>query len=117
MSFAASAGSGRYAGTPGTVGTSSLAELHSASFVDEVLGIGEKSGFLFVGDLTLATPTEPATFYFAANPRNPTGILATGTKRFGVATDGVLRVDATPANLATPFDATTLITAAPMNNP
>jgi prepilin-type N-terminal cleavage/methylation domain-containing protein len=117
MSFAASAGTGRYAGTPATVGTSGLAELHSTNFIDEVLGFGEKSGYKFVGDVTVATPSEPATFYFSANPATPAGILATGTKRFGVATDGVLRVDATPADLGTPFDATTLLTATPMNNP
>jgi prepilin-type N-terminal cleavage/methylation domain-containing protein len=42
MSFAATTGTGRYAGTPATVGTSSLAELHAANFIDEVLGFGEK---------------------------------------------------------------------------
>src|SRR4030095_14216743 len=48
VSFAASAGSGRYAGTPGTVGASSLAELHSASFIDALLSNGGQSGY-FVG--------------------------------------------------------------------
>ena len=116
MSFASSEGSGRYAGTPGTVGTSSLAELHSARLIDDLLGIGEKSGYLFVGDSTLATLTSPGTFYFSANPENPSGILATGTKRFGLVTDGVIHFDATPATLGTPFDATTLLTAPPLNN-
>jgi len=116
MSFASSTGSGRYAGTAGTVGTSALAELHSATLIDELLAVGEKSGYLFLGDSTLATPTAPATFYFSTNPQNPSGILATGTKRFGLATDGVLHFDSTPATLGTPFDATTLLTAAPLNN-
>jgi hypothetical protein len=70
-----------------------------------------------VGDVTAATPTALSTFYFAANPANPSGILATGTKRFGIATDGVIRVDSYPATLATPFDDTTLLAAAPMDNP
>jgi prepilin-type N-terminal cleavage/methylation domain-containing protein len=117
MSFAATTGTGRYAGTPATVGTSSLAELHAANFIDEVLGFGEKSGYRFVGDVTAPTPTELSTFYFATNPASPSGILATGTKRFGIATDGVIRVDATTATLGTPFDAATLLTATPMNNP
>jgi len=78
--------------------------------------VGEKSGYLFVGDSTLATPTDPGTFYFSANPQNPSGILATGTKRFGLATDGVIHLDATPATLATPFNATTLLTATALNN-
>src|SRR6186997_1495870 len=63
MSFASSTGSGRYAGTAATVGTSSLAELHSARFIDELMAVGEKSGYLFVGDSTLATSTDPGTFY------------------------------------------------------
>jgi len=117
MSFAATSGTGRYAGTPASVGRSSLAELHAANFIDQVLGLGEKSGYSFVGDATAATSTQLPTFYFAANPATPSGILATGTKRFGVATDGVIRVDSTPANLATPFDDTTVLTATPMDNP
>ena len=117
MSFAASAGAGRYAGTTTTVGTSGLEELHATNYLDEVLGYGEKSGYKFVGDVTVATQTEPATFYFSANPANPAGILATGTKRFGVSTDGVLHVDATQATLGTPFDAATLQTAPAMNTP
>jgi type IV pilus assembly protein PilA len=116
VTFAATSGSGRYAGTPGSVGTSSLAELHSANFIDFLLGSGEKSGYSFVGDLTAATSTETATFYFATNPDRPSGILSTGMKRFGVAVDGVLRADSTPENLGTPFDAASLQMAMPMSN-
>jgi len=117
MSYAASVGSGSYAGTASTVGTSSLSELASANLIDRVLGVGDKSGYFFVGDRTAATPAQPATFYFSANPATSSGILMTGTKRFGVATDGVIRWDATAANLGTPFDAVSLATALPMNNP
>ena len=116
VTFASSIGSGRYAGTPGTVGTSSLAELRSANLIDALLGAGDKSGFSVVGDSTVATQTEPPTFYFSSNPQIASGILATGKKRFGVATDGVLRVDATLADLSTPFDSTSLQTATPVNN-
>ena len=54
-------------------------------------------------------------------PEVPCGIcgcmtLMTGTKRFGVATDGVIRGDADQAVLATPFDAATLAAAQPINN-
>jgi hypothetical protein len=41
----------------------------------------------------------------------------TGTKRYGVATEGVIRFDSTAANLGTPFDADTLEAAQPINNP
>lgn len=116
VSYAATVGAGNYAGTPSSVGTSALSDLANATFIDRVLGAGEKGGYAFVGDCTAATPTTLATFYFAANPTTPSGILATGTKRFGVATDGVIRYDAAPATLATPFDAATLVTATPINN-
>jgi prepilin-type N-terminal cleavage/methylation domain-containing protein len=116
MSFAATTGSGRYAGTPETVGISSLAELHSERFIDSVLGSGVKAGYVFIGDATLGTSTESATFYFAANPFSPSGILATGTKRYGVATEGVIRTDASIAGLAIPFDADTLATAEAIDN-
>ncbi len=117
VSYAATVGSGSYAGDAGTVGTSSLNALAAASLIDGVLGQGEKSGYRFVGDRTDSTSTEPHTFYFSANPRTSSGILTTGGKRFGVATDGVLRTDTTLANVGVPFDAASLATAQPMNNP
>jgi prepilin-type N-terminal cleavage/methylation domain-containing protein len=117
VSYAASAGSGSYAGDANTVGTSSLGDLAAAGLIDGILAFGEKSGFSFLGDRTDSTSAEPQTFYFAANPSTTSGILATGGKRLGVATDGVLKSDADPADLATPFDAATLATAQPTNNP
>ena len=116
MSFAATSGSGRYAGTPESVGTSSLIELHLEHFIDSALASGEKSGYVFVGDLRLETATESSIFYFAANPVTISGILGSGTKRYGVATDGVIRLDATAATLGIPFDASTLETAQPIDN-
>ena len=116
VSYAATVGGGNYAGTPATVGTSALTDLANATFIDRVLGAGEKSGFAFVGDCTAATQTELPTFYFAANPTTASGILATGTKRFGVATDGVIRFDATEATLAIPFDEVTLPAAAALSD-
>ena len=116
VTYSSTSGSGSYAGTAGTVGTSSLNDLGAANLVDQVLRAGEKSGYNFVGDRTISSPTEPETFYFAANPSTTSGTLMTGTKRFGVATDGVIRSDADPAGLATPFDATTLAAAQPINN-
>jgi prepilin-type N-terminal cleavage/methylation domain-containing protein len=116
MSYAASSGGGNYAGTAGTVGASPMADLAGANLIDNDFGTGQKSGFSFVGDSTLATPTTLATFYFAANPTTPSGVLATGTTRFGIATDGVIRFDTTVGSLAVPFDATTLPAAAALNN-
>ena len=116
VSYAATAGSGDYAGQPATPGTSSLNALRDEGLIDSVLGIGEKSGYVFIGDWTEATATESSSFYFASNPVTSSGMLMSGTKRFGVATDGVLRVDVTPADVGTPFDASTLASAAPLDN-
>jgi type IV pilus assembly protein PilA len=116
ISYAATIGAGSYAGTVATVGTSSLNDLGAANLIDQVMRVGDKAGYSFVGDRTAASPTEPETFYFSANPSTPSGILMTGTKRYGVATEGVIRGDASMANLAIPFDAVTLSTAQPTNN-
>ena len=117
MGFAATIGDGNYAGAVGTAGTSSLSALAAARLIDEVLGAGRKSGYVFIGDRTQTTPFMPGTFYFATNPAIPTGVMITGTKRLGLATDGVIRADSDPAALAIPFDAVSLAAAAPMENP
>lgn len=113
VSFASSAGNGQYAGLPATAGISSLTALAGVNLIDDVLGSGAKSGYSYLGDRTLSTGTQPQTFYFSANPASPSGIVMTGTRRYGVATDGVIRADANSANLATPFDATSLAAATP----
>ena len=116
MTYAATTGNGSYAGLADTVGTSSLNDLGNEALIDSVLQAGSKSGYLYIGDRTAATPTEPETFYFSANPITTAGVIMTGTKRYGVATDGVIRHDASPVDLGTPFDAVTLAAAAPIAN-
>jgi type IV pilus assembly protein PilA len=111
VAFFSGLGVGNFAGTAGSVGPSPFTDLNNAQLIDSSLATGIKSGYRFVGDRTVATPTLHATFYFSANPVSATGIMLSGTKRFGVATDGVLKFDPTPANLATPFDETTLASA------
>jgi len=108
VTYAATSGAGSYAGTAATPGTSSLAGLYAASLIDSALSAGTKSGYSFIGDWTQNTAASPATFYFAANPTYTASLIQSGTRRFGVATDGVLKVDASGANLAVPFDAATL---------
>jgi type IV pilus assembly protein PilA len=116
MSYAASVGNGSYAGTAGSVGISSLTDLAEARFIDQQLATGDKSGYDFVGDRIDSNPAEPETFYFATNPSTFTGLLMTGTKRFGVETEGVIRSDAAPADLGIPFDEVSLPLAQPINN-
>ena len=104
------------AGTAGAVGISSLVDLAAARLIDQQLGSGNKSGYDIIGDRMVADPDDPETFYFASNPSIVSGLLMTGTKRFGVDTEGVIRTDATFADLATPFDEITLPLAQPINN-
>ena len=116
ISYAATTGNGNYAGLASTAGISSLTDLLAASYIDSALASGDKSGFSFIGDRIESTQTELATFYFAANPTTPSGLLMTGTKRFGVETTGVIHFDGDPTNLAVPFDEVTVLVASPMNN-
>ena len=114
--YATSFGSGEYAGSIGAGTTSALNELGAATLIDPVVASASKSGYNFVGGRSVSTVTEPATFFFSANPISPSGVIRTGSRRYGVATDGILRVDATEANLATPFDAMTVLAAPPLGN-
>ncbi len=108
MTYAATYGSGNYAGSNVTGDTSPLVQLSATgvNLVDATLGSGFKSGFAFVGGRTVATAAVPATFFFSANPQTPTGVTATGTRRFGISTDGVIIYDSTVGNLTTAYDAT-----------
>ena len=112
MAYAATSGGGEFAGTASTVDVSSLNELASRGLIDGVVGSGAKSSYTFVGDREPRTSTSPATFYFSANPVDPASVNRGGNRRFGVATDGVIKYDHTQALLATRFDAASLEGAA-----
>ncbi|HEX6125239.1 MAG TPA: prepilin-type N-terminal cleavage/methylation domain-containing protein [Pyrinomonadaceae bacterium] len=116
VSFAATVGNGNYAGTAGVVGISALSDLASARLIDKVLETGEKSGYLYVGNRIEETATTSETFYFASNPSTPSGLVMTGTKRYGVATDGVIRFDASSPLLAVPLDEVTIPAATAVEN-
>jgi prepilin-type N-terminal cleavage/methylation domain-containing protein len=114
VTFAATTGNGSYAGTASTVDASSLAVLGTERLIDASLAGGTKSGYIFLGSWEPSSATVPATFYFSTNPAVTLGLLISGTKRYGVATDGVIKSDAVQANLSVPFDATTLAAAIPL---
>jgi prepilin-type N-terminal cleavage/methylation domain-containing protein len=118
MTYASSLGSGDFAGLDSTPGTSALAALGAAGLIDPVLSGGNKTNYLFTGDRTASSPLAPATFYFSANPATAAGVLQSGTRRFGISTDGLIKFDVTAANLSVPFDAATLASpiAVPLDN-
>jgi prepilin-type N-terminal cleavage/methylation domain-containing protein len=107
MTYASTYGSGSYApniaGMGGTLG-----------LIDSVLAGGVKGGYNFLCTPTAPTPTTPATFFCSSYPTAGSGITATGTRRFGINTDGVLRFDTTlTAHFA---DQTAVNAASPLNN-
>ena len=108
MTYAATYGSGDYAGAAGTTGTNAgLATLSGSgvNLIDANLGTGLKSGYSFVGGRTASSAATPATFFFSTIPQTASGVTATGTRRFAIATDGVILYDSTVANLGTQFTA------------
>ena len=115
MTYASTYGNGNYAGAV-AAGITGLTQLNTPGLVDGVLATGTKSGYTFSGAKVDSTSTAPATFYWSTIPATGTGVTATGSRRFGVATDGVLKVDATAANLGTQFDATTVAAANALSN-
>ena len=100
VTFAATKGNGNYAGgaaNPDTA-TKGLAPLAAANLIDSQLATGVKSGFNFVTYATDAVVTgtpAPATFTIGAAPQVVSGVTATGTRKFCVATDGVVRTENT----------------------
>ncbi len=81
--FAATTGSGNYAENLGVLG--------SAGLIDSQLAIGTKSGYSYNSARTLRTATTEATFTIGARPTIASGVSQTGTRKFCVATDGVVR--------------------------
>src|SRR5512140_2424227 len=112
MTYASTYGNGNYAGDT-TFTITALSALAAPGLVDSVLGQGTKSGYSFMGIKVDRTSTAPAQFGFGAIPTTTTGVTQTGSRRFGVATDGVLKADTTLTMFA---DLTELSNAAAMQN-
>ncbi len=97
VTFASTRGSGNYAG--GTIFNGGLSDLSSANLIDSALGAGTKSGY---GFLTIATDKVGLvfpTFTVGARVSAPSGVTATGTRRFCTSTSGVLRSDNNPVDI------------------
>lgn len=81
-----------YQATEGRGDYGDLAALRGQFLTDQVLGSGQKSGYNFA--TTPSAPGDrPALFYATAAPVITSGIGQTGTRRFGIAEDGVLHAD------------------------
>jgi type IV pilus assembly protein PilA len=117
MTYASTYGNGNYAGTAGAAADAvALSSLGTPGLIDSVLAAGTKGGYNFRGGRVDASATAPAQFWFTANPATTTGITQTGSRRFGVATDGVLKADNTAGSLATLYDMAGVAAASPLSN-
>jgi len=84
ITYFATSGLGEYADIP---------TLRVNLLTDRILGSGTKSGYNF--EAVPTTAIQPALYYATATPVVTSGVGQTGTRRFGLAEDGVIRGDTT----------------------
>ena len=85
---------GTYQSTIGAGNYGTLVQMNGQALIDAQLSSGSKSGYNFaVTPTDLVVGVSPATFYGTAVPQVTAGIGQTGTRRFGVATDGTIHGD------------------------
>jgi type IV pilus assembly protein PilA len=102
-----------YQATTGQGDYGTLDALRTDFLADTVLGSGRKSGYSFVVNPS-APGTRPPTFYVTASPLITSGVGQTGTRRFGISEDNVIRADSV---LLTPYtDEADLKSAPPLKN-
>ncbi len=80
----------------GTVGNGSYADMKALDdnkLVDTTLASGTKSGYQFTVNTFAATSERYAGFWSYTLPTQAEGVTRTGTRRFAIADDGVLRGD------------------------
>ena len=103
VTFGATVGSGNYAGGVLNGGAGQgLVTLNNQNLIDSQLRLGAKSGYDYITEGTdRVIGTSEAVFFVGAKPSTASGVSQTGTRRFCVNTDGVVRSDKVAANLAT----------------
>lgn len=90
VTFASTYGSGNYAG--GATFAGGLTQLNTQGLIDSQLASGQKSGYDYQTNATdRVVAVSEATFTIGAAPSVKSGISQTGTRRFCVATEGVVR--------------------------
>ena len=85
---------GTYQATVGAGNYGTRAQLSAQNLIDPVLATGSKSGYNFaVTPTDLVAGASPATFFATGVPQVTSGVGQTGTRRFGISTDGVMHGD------------------------
>jgi len=106
MTYQATSGGGNYA--------ADLTTLQTPGLIDSVLGGGTKSGYTFSTTAVASGTGTPATFTAIGNPQTLSGVTATGTRGFCIATEGVL--GATAAQGVSTGDGNACGGTTPLNN-
>ena len=105
VTYQATSGNGDFAGAVGSADTTGLALMGpgagNANLVDATLAAGNKSGYNYATSRTAKATNVSPEFIVGSVPATVSGVTATGTRRFCVATDGVVKADATVASLGT----------------
>ena len=102
-----------YINTAGAGSYGTLSDLMTKNLVDSVLGQADttaKSGYLFTLNPVAGTPAQ---FWGFALPATTSGVGQTGTRRFAISEDGVLRGDTT---LSAPADEAAVQAINPVGN-
>ncbi len=86
--YQATTGAGNYAGVPFV--TNALTVLAAANLIDGQLGSGVKGGYVFAGHSVTASGGSPACHLAQAYPVTMSGVTATGTRNFVIATEGII---------------------------
>lgn len=88
-----------YMHSTGNSSYADLATLGANTLTDSVLASGSKSGYEFTVNTVAGNPPQ---YWAYALPTTTSGVTQTGTRRFAISEDGVLRADSTltaPANV------------------
>lgn len=94
VTFASTFGNNNYAGDSlvGTSVATGLGALYDQSLIDATLASGVKSGFDYITEATdRVVGTSEATFTVGAAPTVDSGVSQTGTRKFCIATEGIVR--------------------------
>ena len=104
--------------TEGNGNFGDMTELLASNLIDSVLANSDggtpKSGYKFTTDKVDFSAGVPSTFGVLGTPASPTGVTRTGTRDFGVGTDGVIYTGDAEALTLTGTGVTG--TSTPLNN-
>ena len=115
MTYQSTVGAGNYAGAVST-STQALTDLGSANLIDSVLASATKSGYQFYGAKLDSSAGTPAQFAGYAAPVTNSGVTATGTREFGILTEGVIYFTTSPTTLSITGNPLVFNNGSPLNN-